>query len=204
MEPWIGSKYLSSPFNGTRLLILGESEYEWKPGCLTSNVATELISQVAEGMWTNKFYSNIFRVLTGIRRTQAAAGVYRDFWHSVSFYNFVQEAVGPAPRYRPSEAMWQNGLPYFETVLAELSPRVILVLGKQLWWNLVQLAVVNDAANGNQLISVGSSVALATYICHPSSSRYSYAVWRPSVEKLLFDGNAQARSARESFKDIAD
>ena len=187
MEPWVGSKYLSSPFNGTRLLILGESEYEWKPGCLVSDIATQLISEVADGKWTHKFYSNIFRVLTGVRRTQAVAGVYHDFWHSVSFYNFVQQAVGPAPRYRPTETMWKDGLPYFETVFTELSPHAVLVLGKQLWWNLTELAVVHEAANQNHFVSIGSSTALATYICHPSSSRYSYAASRPSVEKLVLD-----------------
>ena len=147
--------------------------------------ATQLIlkSQMESG--TCKFYSNIFRVLTGVRRTQAAAGVYHDFWHSVSFYNFVQQAVGPSPRYRPTETMWKDGLPYFETVFTELSPHAVLVLGKQLWWNLTELAVVHEAANGNHFVSIGSSTALATYICHPSSSRYSYAASRPSVEKLL-------------------
>jgi hypothetical protein len=200
MEPWIGTKYFSSPFNGIKLLILGESEYEWDSGCLTRDIATKLISEIADGKWTHKFYSNIFKVLTGISRHAAVPGTYRDFWHSVSFYNFVQDAVGPRPRCRPTPAMWNNGLAYFETVFSELSPECVLVLGKALWQHVSGTGIIEVSNECRHVLSIQGVVAATTFICHPSSSRYSYSAWRPAVEKLLLEAKEQKKT--ESLKQM--
>jgi hypothetical protein len=186
MAPWVGPSYNIQPFGGVRLMVLGESEYEWEPGCLTPDIASKLISQIANGEWTHKFYSNIFRVLTGISRRDAGPSAYKDFWYSISFYNFVQDSVGTRPRCRPTGKMWNNGLKYLEPVLLDLSPRGILVLGKELWEYLGSFGVANASLDGNWTMSTaGVGPIPVTHIFHPSSSRYKYSVWRPGVENWL-------------------
>ena len=185
MKPWVGSTYRSAPFNGERLLILGESEYEWKPGCLGPDVATQLISSIADGTWTHKFYSKIYHTVTGNRRTDVTPAAYHDFWHSVAFYNYVQDAVGPGPRCRPTPEMWTNGRAYFERVFADLSPQVVLALGQKLWDMLNAAGLVQRDPAGEDYIVVSKLRARAAFVCHPSSSRFAYSKWRPVVERLL-------------------
>lgn len=185
MEPWIGSRYFSSPFRGERLLILGESEYEWEKGCLIPDVATQLISKIADGTWNYRFYSKIFHVVTGKTRAEVGVETRRDFWHSVSFYNFVQDAVGPGPRCRPSMEMWNNAASYFRRVFAELSPEIVLALGKELWFHLNRLGFIEHQSEQQSLLCVNELVARTNFIYHPASSRYNYAVSRNTVEMLF-------------------
>ena len=133
-EPWKGDVYEHAGLFGKRVLVLGESHYDWdvnKP--LTAQITRQCINEQLEGTWSMRFGTNI--VITFLNKTPSLEDK-RTFWHSVAFYNYVQTSVGFGPRVRPSPEMWQQSLPAFLDVLGDLRPQFILVLGRALWEHL--------------------------------------------------------------------
>ncbi len=175
--PWVGSRYCRTGYRGKKLLILGESEYQ-RPG---SNLEPELVSTL---ITDNKFrfYKKVYRSISD--------GVEEDsqmFWNSVAFYNYVQEAVGTAPRQRPSHEMWTNSAVPFRLVLNKLDPDRVLVLGCALWANLQSLGLiaVDSTLKDSFYLSTNHKRIKAVHIRHPSSWGFKPATWRSIAASLL-------------------
>ena len=122
-----------------------------------------------------------------------ANGIDRhEFWHAVSFYNYIQEPVGEGPRDRPTREMWANSGPAFLDVLNDLKPQHIIALGRALWDNLPSIG-----RQGPGIQSCGETKdtwiypyeggeALSTWVYHPSSPKGASALSvHPYVKELM-------------------
>lgn len=189
-KPWLGQNY-SERISDKRVLILGESHYEWSTsGDLQPDLTQICIKEQLDGSWTKAFWTNIVIAFTG--NTPRLEDKKR-FWHSVAFYNYVQESVGFGPRVRPSAEMWKRSEAPFVKVLENLKPDAMIVLGYKLWDNLPPL-------NGEQgplvpkappkhndtwwFSTASSSRCLAFAIRHPSAG-FNGRDWYPRIQYVL-------------------
>jgi hypothetical protein len=106
------------------------------------------------------------------------------FWHSVAFYNYIQEFVGSRARERPTEEMWNDAEKPFFMILTKLKPDFILVLGKSLWDGMPNKNSSDDSGSSCKYI-VNGHPAIALRINHPSSFGFRYSKWKPRVSRGL-------------------
>lgn len=209
-EPWVGDNYWDGFTGGPRLLILGESHYGDGPP--DRNFTQRLTRQYAEGQWNHRFWTGIMQTVVGHPRAEIKQGVHiqpinggpaiamnqESFWHSVAFYNYIQEFVAE-PGMPPPPGAWQAARPAFEAVLEALEPQALLILGARLWNHLPGPAPgsehqeyegpplgvgeldghawVYQLPNGHEVLAAG--------IHHPSSRGFSRERWHPVVSALL-------------------
>lgn len=140
--PWIGRNYGQGSYvNNKRVLILGDSHYEWCPLCaktgrergrdLTCRCVAELVVNNRDSI---QHWHNIEYAMTGLRLDQEQR---YQLWNMVSYYNFVQKTVGLFEGGgRPPKAtsqMYKDAQQPFLEVLKSLSPEIVIVLGYTLW-----------------------------------------------------------------------
>jgi hypothetical protein len=185
MYPWVGADYQTIGYRGRRLLILGESEYEWEKDALVPEIATWLIAANVKGTLRNPFYTKIYNAFSDEPKAKSLPQ-FAAFWNSVAFYNYIQEKVGPTPRLRPTPEMWPRWRPVFLQVLNCLRPDRVLILGRALQWNLKGLGLLEESDGPNQCRIVGGGLNIkAAYIPHPASFGFKPASWRPVTCSLL-------------------
>jgi len=194
-KPWKGSKYESNKLFEKRVLVLGESHYEWdKKIPLYSDLTIDCIKEQIEGDYTKQFWTNI--AITFLNKSPELQDK-KEFWDSVAFYNYVQECVGSGPRIRPTNEMWRKSEQGFAEVLAELLPQVVIVLGYELWENLPKLGGYNGPEIiGPEIIEFkqktdtwryplsNGETCLAYAIRHPSYG-FSGTYWYPYVQQVI-------------------
>lgn len=186
-KPWRGEQYGGSSEFGLPVLVLGESHYEWLGGTLDENTTCEIIGDIVGG-WTYAFWTKIAMAFLGRRPSQDEKS---RFWNSIAFYNFIQDSVGFGPRNRPTLEMWHSAASPFREVLADLRPRCVVVLGKELWEHLPPFDRPGPALSleGNQratgLYQVGEAPALVVGIKHPSAIGWRYEEWHPWISQAL-------------------
>jgi hypothetical protein len=187
-RPWIGDNY-SAGFCGRRVLVLGESHYQWDQGVdAYEELTNDCIREQIDGEWSKSFWTNI--VITFLNRNPTLEDK-SEFWHSVVFYNYVQEFAGFGPRISPTSEMWLASEPAFWEVLDLLRPQSIIVLGYRLWSNLPDIGdrgphISTAPQEWTWWYPLGKSVlrALAYGIRHPASG-FSGRAWHPHVMKVL-------------------
>ena len=208
--PWIGRSYGHiGIFGDKRVLILGESHYEWCPECWStkaprpSSLTCRCVAErmILDDSSTIQHWKNIEYALTGGRLSEPQR---REFWNSVAYYNFVQTIVGEyaggPKRPRPSPQMYASSSEAFLRVLESLTPDVVIVLGFTLWPRLP-----DDGPNGKlsvlikdgkelqrcqYLLSTGKQV-LACRVRHPSAGLGR--PWFPVIEKAIGVAEAPSR-----------
>ncbi len=162
-EPWVGPKYESEGLSGVRVLALGESHYA-EPGLTRSTFTSEVVREcVYEGRAA--YFTKVAKLLRGMSAGHDLPDeLLRDTWDRIPFYNYVQQML-PAPRIRPSEAMWREAGELFPAVLDKLKPQVVVVMGKHLkeWF-------------------VPPSNVEVCFTEHPSSSSFSYEPWAGEIQ----------------------
>lgn len=130
-KPWIGEHYGASGKFGKRVMILGESHYEWLDGqTLTANWTREFIENGIKGK-QHKFRSRIEATFLG--RPPLSTAEAEEFWHSVAYMNYIPVSVGKGASARPTEEMWAAAVPRFAALIEEHTPRLLVVLGRPLW-----------------------------------------------------------------------
>jgi len=182
-KPWIG-KYYEKGIHGKRILILGESHYD----CYEETSTIECINIQLKGKETWRFFTNI--TITFLNKHPSLEDKY-NFWHSVGFYNYIQESVGDGPRERPTKEMWDNAQSGFKELLQIYKPQAVIVLGYQLWENLPPEEIQGPFIEFSEQketaiyqIDAGSQ-ALAYAILHPSSGGFSGWYWHPFVMQAI-------------------
>jgi hypothetical protein len=188
-RPWIGDEYQAGLRYGKRVMILGESHYEWdadeKPD---PDWTRTFIGNQISGEHTHAFWTRVVGAFIGHKPDLAEK---QEFWRSVAFYNYIQESAGDGPRIRPTPEMWIRSEPGFAKVLKKYAPQVLIVLGYQLWNNIPDLGGAWDKPiNGAPQTQTwrypleGGGTCLAYGIRHPSSG-FSGSVWRPFILKAI-------------------
>lgn len=189
--PWIGERYAIGCWSRKRLLVLGESHYQWDESISIDDRPTltlECIEEQISGAGRLAFWTHI--AVTFLNRLPTIEEKHT-FWHSVAFYNYVQFGVGAGPRVRPTEQMWRQSEAAFAEVFESQKPDVIIVLGYTLWNNLPELnGVSGPVISGADQTETwryphSRGDALAYGILHPSSGRFSGYRWHPYVHRAI-------------------
>jgi hypothetical protein len=176
---------------GKRLLILGESHYQWDESIPIDDrprLTIECIEEQISGAGTLAFWTHVAVTFLNRRPTLEEK---RIFWDSVAFYNYVQFGVGFGSRIRPTNQMWSESEPAFAEVLELHQPDVIIVLGYTLWKNLPELngfagPVISGADQPDTWrYPHPRGNALAYAILHPSSGGFSGYHWYPHVQRAI-------------------
>jgi len=184
-KPWIGDNFEG---DSRRLLILGESHYG--KGADNPNATRELTECYLSGKMNYAFWTNVQNVVSPSSLTEKERS---KFWHSVAFYNYVQETAGDTAGVSPRVEAFGNSKSAFFTVLDCLKPRAILVLSTRLWNNLPGSS--DGAEPTAPLVAAGKErdawvyhyeggSALASWIPHPSRY-FAVSRWRPWVKALI-------------------
>lgn len=171
--PWVGKNY-GRGFNGLRTLVLGESHYESANNPDISNSRSETVSCIEEqvsGDWTYAFWTKTASALLGRKPTLDDK---KQFWHSVAYYNYVQESAGSGPRIMPAQKSWHMSELPFKEVLQELKPDFIVALGYRLWDMLPDL-------NGHEGPRIESAPQPRTWIYpHTNGCAFLFNIKHPS------------------------
>ena len=173
--PWIGDNYWSGHRFGKRVLVLGEAHYTWDEGMppLPSNLTIQCIEEQISGEGTYAFWT---KIAIAFLNEHPSVEDKKEFWHSVSFYNYIQESVGLGPRVRPTEEMWENAREPFDEVLSKLCPQFIAVLGYELWD-----ALPADGSEGPRVRDAkGHDEPLWRYP-HPEGEAWAFRLMHPSA-----------------------
>lgn len=165
--PWVGEKYEQSGINGHRVLFLGESHY----GSSNDEKDPKFTRNIVEN-WALRRRSAFF---TKIAKIVKDIGAYRpispdekkDAWHRIAFYNYVQQCL-PRPRMAPTPEMWEYAKMPFEQTLSEITPDIVIVLGKRLH---PQVEIPKPLTK--------------IYLTHPSSSKFRYEEHAKEIREAL-------------------
>ncbi|MGD9508075.1 MAG: hypothetical protein AB7I59_02830 [Geminicoccaceae bacterium] len=172
-KPWVGEYY-----DAARLLLLGESAYDWREtdGELrtpTERHSIDLVEWVIgdfdaccrrdDGIG---FMVKLSRALTANERpTQAQL---QCAWDRVAFTNYVPHTIGAGARLRPSRELWETAREEFPQLLADLDPDRVIVLGKELWSRMPKAQVyISDEMQG--YVKSNGEVAYCYAVKHPSA-----------------------------------
>ncbi len=128
-RPWKGQNY-EHGVNGKRLLLLGESHYG--AGANTPDMTNLYIKGYLASPRNIRFFDGIERLVTGgpLQFSQR-----EQFWQSVAFCNFLQEALPDNKAPKPAR-LWLAARDPFVHVLHEFKPERLLILGTATWNSL--------------------------------------------------------------------
>ena len=187
-DPWVGPHYQTEGLAGTKLMVLGESQYPgpeyahlYPGGAPTPGCRSSIQENVRELVFENRnaFFTKITKLVLGQpAKKWVPQEARQDFWERVAFYNYIQWWLSAA-RSRPSEQNWIDALAPFLDVLAELRPDVLLVLGNEL---------------ASRLPKIFPSEIEVVKIPHPSSKGFSYDPWTNLVRDA-FERSKRMRGA---------
>lgn len=188
-KPWIGDDYKAATKFGKRVMILGESHYQWEKDITPyPDLTRTAINDQITAKYTYAFWTRVAGAFLGHKPDLAEKG---EFWRSVAFYNYVQESAGFGPRVRPTPEMWTRSEPGFTEVLHEHAPQVLIVLGYQLWNNIPDLGGAWDKPikGGSQTQTwryplASGGTCLAYGIRHPSSG-FTGSAWQPHILEAI-------------------
>ena len=125
--PWVGRRFSKRP-QGARLLIVGESCYDWeesgsKDALQKPNFTRRVVSDAINMEWENNTFANLSLLLFGTGQYERER-----FWRDVAFYNLVQR-----PMYdrweRPNREDFVSGWSTFTDVIRILKPSHALFIG---------------------------------------------------------------------------
>ena len=197
-KPWVGDNYQNGGDLGKRILVLGESHYQWdedisldhEPNLTIDCVTSQISDNGRYPRETQAFWTNI--VIAFLNRHPSDEDKYK-FWHSVAFFNTIQESVGCRARVRPNDPMWEKGRLAFREVVSKYCPQFIAVLGYEHWNNLPEFdsgtgPTITDG-NGNKeqtgYYDHCRGRALAFRLMHPSSGGFSSWNWHSPLMRAL-------------------
>lgn len=191
-QPWIGRNYQQNGW-GRRVLILGESHYQWDENVPIDNDPTLTIECVEKQPHTpGRFWTGIaIAFLNPPPHCRPNPDKKRTFWHSVAFYNYIQQCVGFGPGPNPTPAMWRASQPAFHHFLDTYQPQGVIVLGRPNWANIQGL----DGQGGPHIegaryeetrwLQHAGGRCLAYGIEHPSHPGFNGRCWPPFIMRAL-------------------
>jgi len=120
----------------------------------------------------------------------------REFWHSVSYCNFLQEVVGFGSRMPVRSAtIWAEAAPAFFEALEVLKPNLVVALGRRLWGalpvaNNLPPVEVSGKLLRRRRFRISSGLSIVTYgVDHPAAGLG--ATWQPALQYAMeFSKNA--------------
>ena len=171
--PWVGPRY-EQGIHGLRVLVVCESHYGAKEN-ERPTVTPEIVKALALGQKhpqaTAKLrrHPHFTKIMASILNTRKrfSKSDKSEFWHSIAYYNFIQEFI-PKARKTPCDAAWERGKQPFTEVLGVLKPDLIVCYSKR---------------NGRRVKALTGDVPVAV-VSHPSS-HFSYSASNPIIAEQM-------------------
>jgi hypothetical protein len=179
---WEGASYKSDGFRGKRLLILGESAYGSRTW--TQDEQNGFILANLTGTESHSFYTKVYHSFSDVPK-RVSMKQFREFWDSIAFYNYIQETVGPRPKYRPEIEMWVRWKEPCVAIIGSISPNRILVLGRQLWRTLHDLKLLRTHDDTTSDFIAENATVKCSHIPHPASVGFRPSDWRALTSQLM-------------------
>jgi hypothetical protein len=206
-EPWEGRNYQK-----TRLLLLGESAYSWMEDGEIVHPSSRHAHEAVEWLLNDPKAFGTFPFMTKLSRGLAAEEWpsrerLRAVWSEAAFANYVPDSVGLGAGNRPSSEHWRKARAHWPHLLDRLRPRVVIVLGKDLWRNMPEADFyLLDDVQAYRL-STGEW-AMCWAINHPASRRNAPSWMRLAQfikfarDREIYDTRPEAdKVARHYFKE---
>lgn len=180
-------------FQGIRLLIVGESHYDEgdppppeKWSAFTTEIVTRWGSN-AEGY--TRFFGNIYATFNE-NGAHWSSDEFKRFWSKIFFYNYVQSFVAGKARARPTSKQFADSADAFHTMLDDLKPEAIVVMGQTTWDIMSDRGAKlvdrdEDGLGSIYRYEYSGGSCLAGHTHHPSSVGYSAKYWRERVKRIL-------------------
>jgi hypothetical protein len=173
-RPWVGDGYGKSK---RKLLIVGLSHYS-----AGYEYFEEFTQNVVE-QWIYRehspaFFSKLNNLLGDALDGEKPGNHDRESFRRVAFYNYIQSFCGDGPRKDPDEQQWRDAEAPFKSVLDELEPTHVVLLGARLWDMSPKLELVNIRAElGGESHNIGCYAHKGGYswVCgfpHPSGGKW--------------------------------
>jgi hypothetical protein len=196
-QPWVGTNYANSRWD-LRVLIVGESHYEyeperWRDGRLMARDTTQHIlgNLIGPEQERRPHWTKIATSFLGEKPPRLPpSGPMFSFWHSVAYFNFVQEGVGLDNQSKATDEMFAASSSAFVQVLAKTRPDFVVVMSRRAWRylppdsiqlgtipNLYRVGSVAQTASRNSILFMG--------LPHPrAAAQFGNARhWQPVIMK---------------------
>ena len=195
-HPWVGKNFGTKEnfFGGKRILIVGESHDGKNPDNFGTSIPALTREYVAQHLaWApherTPLFTRLVALLTGNWGSQDRK-LADEIWHHLAFYNYVPVIAAVGPRMF-DWSLWEKGEPEFNTVLEELKPDAIIVLGYRLWQNAYYrhcdgtIDRMDTEARFVKTVFQGMHIPTMK-IAHPSSTKYYKPMeLHPQFKKML-------------------
>ena len=191
-DPWVTEHFgkADNALQGLRLLIIGESHNTDRPELYGTSYLTQT-KEVIEKFAISQSYpifDKLFHLVTSKNRKESTGGEVKGFWEAIAFYNFIPVFVEKEINRKKVDFL--SGRSPLISVLNAIKPDAIIVCGLDTWWYVMDALPGGEGENPSRRDFARVQGALAVRIIHPSargSTRYSYEVARPLIEKLFAD-----------------
>jgi hypothetical protein len=153
-----------------QLLLLGESAYSWlqdgEVAQPSPRHAIESVEETIANFPTSRFMTMLTRALAGAEWPTKRQ--IKTAWSRAAFANYIEGTVGLGPRQRPTTEMWESAKLAFPSLLNDLSPKHVIVLGKIMWGLMPDTDVwLTDDVQGYRLDN--GTFAVCWAVDHPSA-----------------------------------
>jgi hypothetical protein len=189
-QPWIGREY-----DGTRLLILGESAYSWWEADELQHPSPQYSIESVKWAIVNfpncgRFFSMVSRALAN--EENPTKDSLQFVWDRAAFTNYVSVTVGDGSRTRPTPAMWADAkrdfLPQISKLLSP-RPRRMIVLGTTMWAMMPDADIyITDEVQGYRLDD--GEMMMCCAVNHPAGG----LSWRKLASVIHFTYEREFRS----------
>jgi hypothetical protein len=193
VKPWIGKQYNRRSQHGMKVLIMGESAYDWKEN---GRVRTASVKQIINWYWKkgqygkSKFPRNLVKLFLSDEEREPKN--LEGLWNSVAYANFIQSRVGIGARARPTTSMCRDSFEPTEALISEIAPDCIIIASRLAWNWLKGLGRpgprlrVKGSAHETRIFptSKGQS-ALAVRVLHPARRDFRPEEWKPVISRTL-------------------
>jgi len=171
--PFVGRRYEEGLEGVGRVLVLGESHYDEDYETsfhLSQRDYTQRIGKLmeskGEGRYSTPFFRKLDQALTGQQSPNVVEAA--DAWSRIAFANFIPQFVGKDAKAAKLKMHWQEANRVFPSLINQLCPNVILVLGLTTWRQL----------------AAGERTEWSSYVPKANETRWPKArdIWRMRYE----------------------
>ncbi|MDX2216582.1 MAG: hypothetical protein SFY66_25185 [Oculatellaceae cyanobacterium bins.114] len=182
-QPWIGTQYGEQSLFQIPVLVVGESNYGESRGSREEDAkfTHQLIENFISRTWNLRFFNNIQRCFV---EEAYSIESRQKFWSSIAFYDYIQAWL-PSHSMPPTEEMWTQAKPVFDSLISQLKPQCVLFVCKRLYYRVAchypaETSFLVDGIKHDACLING---VLSTSIRHPSRNGFRNS--RSCVRTLL-------------------
>jgi hypothetical protein len=168
-EPWLGERYAAA-----QTLILSESAYSWtedgeilQPAPSHPTDCVEWAIERFDEVPGSSYFGKMTRALCG--RQDPSRSERLDAWNYYAYSIYIPRTVGEGAASPKTTAMWAAAKPQFQSLIARLQPRKIIVTGHEAWGKMPDECCAMLADNLQAYRLPSGKLAWCLAIAHPAN-----------------------------------